>query len=240
VTARPTLIHEPIHESIHETLGPIVPLRDRCLPVDEALAPLLPDGGLRRGHVVGCSGPAAVSLAVGVAARAVVAGSWLAVVGMPSIGVEAVDATGIPLERVVAIDAGSGPREWSERVAAAVDGFELVLTRPPAGAERTVRRVGQRLQARGAVLLPVGPSSPGVACDVELVTTPIAWSGIGQGVGHLAARRVRVVAGGRRVPRPVDVELWLPGSDGRVASVTPVDDDHADLPGRVDDLRRAG
>ena len=203
-------------------LTPIVPVRDRCLPVDDAFVPFLPDGGLRRGHVVGCGGPAAVSLAIGLAAGAVSAGSWLAVVGVPMIGVEAVAEMGVPLERVVSVDVVGGPGAWAERVAAAIDGFELVLTRPPAGAERYLRKIGHRLQARGAVLLPVGPTSPGVSCDIELSTLDAEWVGADRGAGHLVGRLASVRSGGRRMPRAVEVEMWLPGPDGRVVPREPV------------------
>ncbi|MGA1438939.1 MAG: hypothetical protein ACO4CU_03870, partial [Ilumatobacteraceae bacterium] len=55
----------------------VVPARDRVLPVDEPIASLLPDGGLRRGWVVGCEGPAAVSLIGALTAAAAQAGSWV-------------------------------------------------------------------------------------------------------------------------------------------------------------------
>lgn len=204
----------------HRSLAPV---RDRCLPVDDALVGLFPEGGLRRGHTIGCSGPAAVSLAATLVARPVAAGSWVAVVGMPMVGIEAMAGLGVSLERVVAID-GGGLRDWADRVAAAADGFELVLTRPPAGADRYARRIGQRLQVRGSVLIPVGPTRPGLPCEVELATAAVSWSGLAgsvdgtdrTGAGHLTDRQVTVRATGRRVPRPVEVGLWLPGRDGRV------------------------
>jgi hypothetical protein len=207
-------------------LAPIVPVRDRCFPVDEAFSPLLPDGGLQRGRIVGCSGPAAMTLAVALAARSVVSGSWLAVIGVPMLGVEAVVELGVPLARVVRVDVVGGPGVWAERVAAATDGFDVVLTQPPAGADRVVRKVRTRLQARGAVLLAVSPGSPNAACDVELSTSAIAWTGLGQGYGHLTGRRVVVRSGGRRVPRPVTRELWLPGPNGRVEPVVTVHPGH--------------
>jgi hypothetical protein len=107
---------------------------------------------------------------------------------------------------------------WAERVAAAADGFDIVMTRPPSGAERVVRQVRTRLQARGVVLIAVGPTSAGVSCDLEFTTTSVEWGGLGQGNGHLIARRVTVRAGGRRMPRPIELDLWLPGPDGRVGS----------------------
>ncbi len=178
---------------------------------------MLPDAGLVRGRVVGCTGPAAMSLALALAARATVTGSWLAVVGVPMLGVEAVAELGVPLSRLVAIDSDGRPATWAERVGAAADGFDLILTRPPAGADRVVRKVRQRLQARGVVLIAVGPSSPGIACDVEFSTTATAWEGVGRGHGSLMGRRATVRVGGRRVPRPVERELWLPGPTGGAA-----------------------
>ena len=209
-------------------MASIVPARDRCFPVDEAFVPLLPDAGLVRGRVVGCTGPAAVSLALALAARATTTGSWLAAVGVPMLGVEAVAELGVPLARLVAVESGGGPAEWAERVGAAADGFDLILTRPPAGAERVVRKIKQRLQARGVVLLAVGPASPGVSCDVEFATTAVEWAGLGDGHGALMGRRAVVRVGGRRVPRQIERELWLPGPTGSVAAVGRGADDQRD------------
>jgi len=146
------------------------------------------------------------------------------------LGVEATAEFGIPLSRLVVVDVTGGPSVWAERVAAAADGFDIVLTCPPAGAERVVRQVRTRLQARGVVLIAVGPTSAGVSCDLEFTTTSVEWGGLGQGNGHLIARRVTVRAGGRRMQRPVELDLWLPAPGGGVAersgarphSVTPV------------------
>lgn len=204
------------------SLAAAAPARDRCVPVDEAFASWLPDAGLVRGRVVGCSGPSAISLAMALASRAVTAGSWLAVVGVPVLGVEAAEELGVPLSRLVAVDVDGSPSAWAERVAAAADGFDLIVTRPPRGAMRAERKVRQRLQARGVVLLVVGPFSPSVSCDLELTTTRVDWVGIGQGFGSLRARRATVRLSGRRVPRPVDRELWLPHPDGGVRPVGPI------------------
>jgi hypothetical protein len=222
------------------TLATIVPARDRCLPVDEAFAPLLPDAGLVRGRIVGCTGSAAMSLALALAARATTTGSWLAVVGVSMLGVEAVAELGVPLSRLVSIESDGRPATWAERVVAAADGFDLILTRPPAGAERVVRKVKQRLQARGVVLLAVGPSSPGVSCDVEFSTTAVTWAGLGDGHGSLLGRRATVRVGGRRVPRPIECEMWLPGPSGRV--VARQDHEHTQVDTHVDALadRAAG
>lgn len=201
------------------SLAELTSARELAIAVEPALTTLLPDAGLRRGHVVGCGGVAARSLALALSARAVADGAWLAVVGLADFGVEAAVEVGVTPDRVVAIAAATA-EEWAERVTAAADGFELILTAPPPGAERQMRKLRQRLQARGSVLLAVPPSSrrgdQRLASDIDLTTSNGAWVGIGQGHGRLMARRVTVRSSGRRVPRPVTVECWLPGPDGRV------------------------
>ncbi len=206
-------------------LTSLTPARDRCLPVEPALARLFPDAGLRRGHVIGCGGIAARTLGLAVATRAVVDGAWLAVVGIDDFGVEAAVELGIPAERVVTV-AASSQHEWAERVAAAADGFELILTVPPPGAARAMRKVRQRLQARGSVLVTVPPTAVltggtsgsvfGDGVDIEINADGGDWVGIGDGHGRLTARRVEITASGRRVPRPVTLGCWLPGPDGRI------------------------
>lgn len=197
------------------TLARLAPAADRCLPVDPVLADLLPEGGLRRGHVVACGGPAATSLALAVVAQAAARGAWVAAVGIPALGVEAAAELGVPLERLVLVDAGRTPSEWAERLAAAADGFELLLTAPPPGAERVVRRVRQRLQACGAVLVTIGPAT--IASDVQLTTARCTWEGLGDGYGALIGRHLTVECGGRRVPRPRTADVWLPGPGGGIA-----------------------
>ena len=85
-------------------VAPTTLARQRTLPVAGPLIPLLPDGALPRGRAVSCRGIAATSLAVALAAEATVAGSWLAVVDVPWLGVEAVAELGVPLERLVRVD----------------------------------------------------------------------------------------------------------------------------------------
>lgn len=197
------------------TLARLVPAADRCLPVDPVLADLLPEGGLRRGHVVACSGPAATSLALAVVARAATHGSWVAAVGVPTLGVEAAAELGVPLERLVLVDGGHTPSDWAERLAAAADGFELLLTVAPRGAERVARRVRQRVMAKGGVLVTIG--SGALRSDVEFATAGCRWEGLGRGHGALIGRRLTVECHGRRVPRPRTADVWLPGPGGGIA-----------------------
>ncbi len=195
--------------------------RERLLPAPGPLAALLPDGGLVRGQAVAVRGGAAVSLALGLVAEAVAAGSWLALVDGPGISTEAAEELGIPLGRVVRVEPGGrgpdGATAWAELVAAVVDGFEIVVTRVPAPAsDRLARRVLQRLRAKAAVLVVLGPPA-GVSPAIELRCALPRWEGVEGGAGYLRGRRVTVTATGRRMPRPRRAELWIPGPDGRIA-----------------------
>lgn len=185
---------------------------------------MLPDAGLMRGHVVGCSGSAAWSLALALTARATATGSWLAIVGASTVGVEAAAEYGNVLEHVVSVAVDGGSTVWAERVGAAADGFELIATCPPVGAERVVRKVRQRIKAKGAVLLAVDRVSPSVACDLDLSARHIEWVGLGQGSGRLLSHRVAIRVAGRRSPLPVEREFLLPGPTGALCAVD--DDEH--------------
>jgi len=208
-------------------VAPTTLARQRTLPVSNPLIPLFPDGALVRGRAVSCQGVAATSLALALAAEPTTAGAWVAVVDVPWLGVEAAVELGIPLERLVRVDPGlSGSRsEWADLVGAVLDGFEVVVTRLPRHLSATVaRRVQARVQAREAVLIAVGSSLSAAGrgplpLDLTLEATTAVWEGVEQGWGCLRGRRVTVTSTGRRVPRPRQVELWLPGPGGGVAAI---------------------
>jgi len=65
---------------------------------------------------------------------------------------------------------------------------------------------------------PATPAGPWPdAPDIRLDITASEWSGIGDGYGHLYARRVEVSASGRRAAaRARHAALWLPGPNGAV------------------------
>ena len=216
--------------------------RHQHLAVSDPFAHLLPEGGLVRGRSVACTGGAAVSVALALAAEATQRGSWLAVVGLPWMGVDAARERGVALERMVRIDVPAdvpadvptdvptdmGPpvvSDWAERAAAAADGFELVLTRVPARvSERMLRQVRQRFQARGGVLIDVRPGgrpprSSSAGADLVVDAAVDTWTGIDRGSGHLRDRVVELTVTGRRSPRPRRVR-WSPSMSG-----SPVFDD---------------
>lgn len=198
-------------------VAPTTLARQRTLPVLDPLRPLLPEDGLVRGRAVACQGLAATSLTLALAAGATQAGAWLAVVDVPWLGVEAAAELGVPLERLVRVEAPGDAPAWAELIAATVDGFEVVITRVPRRiAPGLLRRVQARVQAREAVLLVLG--DPGaLAVDVTMAASRAVWHGVEQGAGHLRGRRVTVAASGRRIPRPRRAALWLPGPGGGVA-----------------------
>ncbi len=200
------------------------------LPVLPALEPLVPGAGLRRGSTLAIDGPAATSLALATAAAASQDGSWVAAVGFPSLGLLAAAELGIALERFVLVaspDTEPGPTNeeavWASAVAALVDAFEVVLVHATHRVKaRDGRRLAARTRERGAVLVQVGSSAWPEGADVTFAVTHAAWEGLGEGHGHLRARRVTVEGGGRReASRPRRTELWLPSVDGAVEPAHP-------------------
>jgi hypothetical protein len=179
---------------------------ERLLPVVPALQPLLPGRGLRRGSTVAVGRSAALALALVAGASA--AGSWVAAVGLPDLGMVAAAEVGIALERLALVPA-PGARAWPAVVAALLDAVDVVLVRSPAGLPAGhARRLAARARERGAVLVPLGGWS----------AAPDLW--LGQGHGRLEARRVEVVAGGRgAAARERRAALWLPAPDGTVAAL---------------------
>jgi hypothetical protein len=203
---------------------PVVLAGERVLPVVPALAPLFPDGGLRRGSTVCVGGGAAASsLALAVVAAASSLGSWCAAVGWPSLGVAAAAELGVALERfpLVAWPSGGASSEGPTIVAALLDAFDVVLVRAPGGPGRGLRlgdarRLSARARERGAVLVHVGTDLEGA--DVRLTTERPEWHGLGDGHGHLTGRTVDVSSGGRgAASRERRVRVWLPAPDGGVA-----------------------
>jgi hypothetical protein len=202
---------------------PVTLAGERLLPVLPALAPLLPEPGLRRGATVavgavsGCGG--ATSLALALVAAASAAGSWCAAVGAPALGLAAAAELGVVLGRFPLV-ALPPPGEWATVVSALLDAFDVVLAWP-AGPLRPgeARRLIARARERQAVLVLCGDRPPlveGVA--LRLVVTSAGWEGLGRGHGHLTGRVVEVAAGGRgAASRERRARLWLPAPGGGVA-----------------------
>jgi hypothetical protein len=204
---------------------PVTRADERVLPVLPELVGLFPEGvrGLRRGTTVAVDGgPGATSLALALLAGPSAAGSWAAVAGLPTVGLAAAAGFGVVIARLVLV-AAPPPAMWATVVATLVESFDLVLARAhhrvrPGDA----RRLAARARERGSVLVVLGggtsasswPERP----DQRFTPVEAVWEGLGDGHGHLVARRVTIETGGRRgADRTRRIDLWLPGPDGRVA-----------------------
>lgn len=163
------------------------------LPVADALAAVLPRGGLARGSVVSVLGHGATSLLF-----TLLAGppeSWSALVGMPGLGLLAAAEFGIDLDRLVVIPE-PGP-DVLQVLSILVDGVDMIAVTLPPKVRPTPSRqrvLTGRLRQRGAVLLVMGPW-PGA--DLVLTARPVGWSGLGSGHGRLRDREIAVEVGGR-------------------------------------------
>jgi len=183
------------------------------LPVLPALRGLLPSGGLQRGSVVTSGDWGLLSLAL--AAEAVADGAWCAIVGVPFAGIRAAGEIGLDPDRVLLVP-DPGPA-WPQVVASLLDGFELVLLRPPDQPPGHLRRRLEAAARRYGSVLVVAGEWPGA--PARLLVTSAEWTGIGAGHGRLRARRAQVAASGRGAgERPRSAWLWLPGPDGTITA----------------------
>lgn len=185
------------------------------MEVPEPLQSLFPEGGIRKGITVAV-GPllGGCSLSLALAGALTAGGGWAAVVGMPSLGLVAATELGVDLRRLALVPDPGG--QWPAVVAALVDGFDLILIRPPARVRPTdARRLAARVRERGAVMVVVDTPGWPEAPDIRLSAGSSVWEGLGVGHGLLRARRVEVVAGGRRIGgRERRRWIWLPAPDG--------------------------
>jgi hypothetical protein len=172
------------------------------------------DGAQPGGPVV------ATSLMLALLAEASQAGSWCAVVGVPTLGAAAAAELGIALDRLALVPY-PGP-EWVNVVAALVDGVDVVVAAPPGPVSAQVAsRLTARARQRGCVLVPLISWSGSPASshgrwegtDVVLESVRGVWEGLGQGRGRLRRREVTISAYGRgAAARRRQVQVWLPAT----------------------------
>ena len=189
---------------------------ERLVPVVPALVPLLPHPGLRRGSTVAVAG--STSLLLATLAGASSAGSWCAVVGVPTLGLVAAAEAGLALDRLALVPEPG--RDWPSVVAALLDALDVVAVAPRGRVrDADARRLAARARQRGSVLVPFGvPAGSWEGADLRLSVEDGAWTGLGAGHGHLRARRVSVRCDGRgSAARPRRARVWLPAPGGGVA-----------------------
>lgn len=196
--------------TLTDRVAPLVLARERTVPVGDEFVELFGERGLVRGRTLACQGPAATSTALALVAPAIAAGAWMAVIDLPTIGLDAASELGVPLERIVAVTTEDSARRWPDVVAAAADGFDVLLVQVPAGLSAgAVRKLSVRLRQRDVITVVLGDSGV-MACDGVLHTDAPEWSGLGDGHGHLRQRRVVVEASGRRLPGRRRCQLVIP------------------------------
>jgi len=207
---------------------------ERPLPVLPPLAPLLPHGVLRRGSTVVVQGSPSLLLAL--LAGPSKAGSWCAVVGMPTLGLVAAAEAGVALDRLPLVPAPGA--DWASVAAALLDALDVVVVAPRSRVrDGDARRLAARARQRGSVLVPFGvrpgggDALPGAGvapggwpgADLWLTVGDARWEGLGDGHGHLRARHVEVRCEGRgSAARPRRARLWLPDRGGGVSLLSAV------------------
>ncbi len=204
---------------------------ERRIPVEGALAPLLPEGSIRRGATVVVGGHGSMTLAAALASEASQRGSWVAAVGMADLGVAALAERGIDLDRWALVDLPAAGRHGStaaDVLGAAVSGFDLVLLGPAVRVTgTTARRLLARMREHGTSLIcTLGRGAADIvtslAPEVRLMIEQTRWTGIDEGHGRLVARQAEVTVGGRgAASQPRRMMMWLPSEDGRVSCAEP-------------------
>lgn len=177
----------------------------RRLPVQPALAGLLPGGGLPVGGTITVQG--STSLLHGLLAAASQDGAWVVFVGAPAVGLVAAADAGLVLDRVAVVPAPGA--DAPTVVAALLDGVDVVVLGPAVALLDADRpRLAARARERGAVLVAT-TAWPGA--HVALQTRGGAWWGADQGAGWLRRRTLRVRRTGRgAAARPLDLEVEVP------------------------------
>ncbi len=208
-------------------------LDTRLMPTHEALADLLPDGGLKEGAAYSVSPSSALVMALLAGPSA--AGSWCGVVGMPEFGVEAAESMGIDLDRLVLVPHPG--EQWLTVTASIADALGVVVVRPGrAASDGAVAKLASRLRERGSTLLVLG-SWP--QAEAMIGITESRWSGLGAGSGYLTSREVTLTVTSRRSPRPVSGRLLMPDPEQGIRRLDPPSARIMPRPGLGSAARRA-
>lgn len=189
------------------------------LPLDPALAPLLPDGGLQTGTAYSVS--PSPSLLLALLSTASQKGHWCAVVGMPTLGLEAASGFGVDLSRLILVpDPGE---RWLAVTSALAEVVPLIAVHPRSRLRDTeTSRLSARLRDRGTTLLVATSPMHGEWSQAEgaLRLHDTHWHGLGTGWGLLSDCTATVTATSRSRPQPTSVRVRLPGAHGAVEAVS--------------------
>lgn len=209
------------------------------LPLDSAFSSLLPDEGLLTGAAYTVS--PSPSLVLALLSAASQKGHWCAVIGMPTLGVEAAAAFGVDLERLILVP--SPGERWLAVASALAEVVPLIAVHPGSRVrDADVSRLSARLRDRGTTLLVAESAASGSWAQSEgsIRLSDQHWHGLGEGWGLLSDCTATVTAQTRRAPSPTSVQVRLPGSHGAVETVESVAAPIAELPMRFTSLAVAG
>ncbi|WP_235560836.1 hypothetical protein [Microbacterium sp. Leaf320] len=185
------------------------------LPLDPAFSSLLPEEGLQTGTAYTVSPSPSLVLALLAAASS--KGHWCAVVGMPTLGVEAAAAFGIELARLILVPE-PGDR-WLAATSALAEVVPLIAVQPGSRArDADVSRLSARLRDRGSTLLVTESTSTGAWPQSEgaIRLHDQHWLGVGEGWGLIEGSTATVTARTRHSPLSSSVRVRLPGTHGAV------------------------
>ncbi len=212
-----------LSKEIIQRIQPITLSGQQILDVPDAIEPLFPWGGVQRGTSLGVAGDGGWSLAMAILADGLGAEGWVAFVGVPDLGIEAAAAHGVRLDRMLVVETPS-LHDWPTVVSSLLESVDVVAIAPQQRVgPRDARRLAARARERSSVLFHLdGGTTWPTAIDLQLEVADVSWSGVGEGHGYLRGRRATVSSVGRRsAARRTSVDVWLPGPDGRLASVEP-------------------
>jgi hypothetical protein len=197
---------------------------EELVPVTSVFADLLGAPGLRRGSSIVLEGRrGAVSIALGLIAKASADGMWCAVLGLPDLGLLAAHELGVALEHLVLV-----PTPGARFVAALsslIDGFDVVvLSEQRQLAPEQRRRLEAKARERRCVLIVLAeqsPSSWATHAEARFRTHASRFVGIEQGSGRITGRLLDLEVQRRRSSLPTQIaQLWCPSPSGEIALET--------------------
>lgn len=207
------------------------------LPLDSALSALLPDEGLLTGAAYTVS--PSPSLVLALLSAASQKGHWCAVIGMPTLGIEAAAAFGVDLDRLILVPA-PGER-WLAVVSALAEVVPLIAVHPASPVrDADVSRLSARLRDRGTTLLVTGSAGSWPQSEGSIDLSDPHWHGLGEGWGLLSDCTTTVTARTRHAPSPSSAQVRLPGAHGTIEAVESTAAPIAELPVRHASLSEAG
>lgn len=153
-----------------------LPPRRAVLPVTDALAPLLPEGGLSGQIGIDVTRRGATSLLFGLLAVATAKGLWCAVVDQPRLYPLAATAARVDLDQLALIDV-TGIDQRLAALGALCEGIPIVTTSTKGLTTRQVARAGSKASRTGTVIIWL-EHQPTPRLDARIAVTSCKWLGL--------------------------------------------------------------